>query len=72
VKAPTLRIEGDAPLGYRTTVKLNGTEVPGLRSLRLEMTNADMNVVTLVIGVGEVDVDAEVLAELTALVERQS
>ena len=67
---PTLRIDcDDMALAFGAKVSLDGVEVPGLRSLRLDMSVDEFNVVTLEVMVGAVDVSAEVLTQLVALVK---
>ncbi len=69
---PSLSIEGGPPLGRNAVVKLDGREVPGLRGLHLSMASDEINVVTLIVAVDQVHVDAEVLAELHAIVDAKA
>lgn len=65
---PTLSIEGEGPLTRGAVVKLDGHEVSGLRSLQLHMATDEISAVTLTLDVDRVDVSAEVLAALQAIV----
>jgi hypothetical protein len=56
--------------GATTDVRLNGQEVPGLRELVLEISAENATVVTLVIGVDDVDVDADTIVALQAIVKK--
>lgn len=65
---PALRIEGGLT-GLDTRVFLDGHEVHGLRRLALVLDHESINEVEIVIEPGSVQVDAEAMAALTALVE---
>lgn len=66
---PKLRIESKGRVGYGTHVYLNDFEVPGLEAITLTMRVDDVAQCDLTIAVDTVDVDAETMLQLQALVD---
>lgn len=66
-----LRIRADQVAGYSARVWLNDVEIYGVRAVSLEMSYDAANEARITFTPGEVDVDAESVAVLQAIVERQ-
>ena len=73
-KEPGLRLKIEQPTlsPHSTRVWLDGLDIShGLQSLTVQWSMSEITMATLTIGIREVDMDAQTLAHLTAVVERQ-
>lgn len=59
----------DITLPYGSVVKLNDAEIPGLTSLTLKMSSEEVNQLTLVIAVDDVQITSAVFTALEAFVK---
>lgn len=66
-----IEITGKGILGRGMHVKINGVELVSCRRLYLEMAADEVNSITLEITPNDIDIDAEALAELVALVDHK-
>lgn len=71
----TLAIEFPHPekqrFSYGPKVLLNGEEVPGLREITVQWELNCLPVATLTIGLDKIDIDAEALLQIRALMQAQ-
>ena len=73
-KEPGLRLKIEQPTlsPHSTRVWLDGLDIShGLQSLTLYWKSDELTMAELTIDIGEVDMDAQTIAHLTAVVERQ-
>ncbi len=67
---PTLRVELDGPTGRNARVSLDGHDISGgLVELDISFRHDDMTRASLVLGIGELEIDAPTLAILQANVK---
>lgn len=64
-----IEVSGKGFLGRGMHIKLNGQELKSCRYFKLELEPDSPNVVTLELHPDDIDIDAEALAELVALVD---
>ena len=64
-----IKITGKGILGRGMHIEVNGQELLSCRRIYLEMSDDSFNTITLEIQPNEVDIDAEALAELVAIVD---
>lgn len=64
-----IEITGKGILGRGMHVKINGQELTSCRYLRLEMEADSVNTISLELTPMDIDIDAEALAELVAIVD---
>jgi hypothetical protein len=70
VPLPTLSVKLDGPSGRGGTVLLDGHDITGgLIELDISIRHDDLTRAHLVIGVGEIEMDAQTLAVLAAIVK---
>lgn len=68
---PKLRITSTGPMGLHTHVFLDDVEVKGLEAVSLRMATHDVNICQLTICVDRVDIDAETMLQLQAVLDAE-
>lgn len=66
-----IEITGKGILGRGMHVKINGQELKSCRYLKLEIGAGEWNKVTLELTPDDIDLDAEALSELVAIVDNK-
>ena len=64
-----VQVSGKGVLGRGMHIYLNGQELKSCRYFKLELESGSINAITMELTPYDIDVDAEALAELVALVD---